>query len=619
MFKLNQNKMFISKPTKPLEYILSILAEFWLLLILILVIPSCSKSDQAQENNPNILNLDNSMVQVKFIASNDTADFQKRLRTIILDTLGWKCIDDLTETDLKINNHLVIKYTVDVSRLREPAISFSGKRLQMAIYEDSCLLYSNVDFSAEAKGFITKVIPFISRDSATIYHHFYYKNFLETPFITFVRIGERSELLNDVIVIGPEHEVEYSSLAIGFFVITIGFISVISGLLYRGRNKKMLLFFALFSIASGVDSLEFIFAQLLDLPRSFVTILMFGSSLLSPLGFIGFLQYGIENSRSQFLRIAFWFSVLWIILFIALLIASPIVVIYWGGLLTIVLLICIAIYRERIYRRREFLFPMLSLAGLMLILVENALCDFNVIGFKINPDYGILILVFSLVIYVVKNIRESNLQIQLVKTELEQSQNRLLTLENQNIQSQFDALRGQINPHFLFNSLNTLASLINIDTNRATRFVEEFSNVYRRLLGVKGDILITVDEEMKFLKSYIYLQEIRFGQNLQFHVEIPEQCLDKLLTPLSIQLLVENALKHNEISEDFPLHVTISADDNYVYVTNPLNPKTSGIAKPSGIGLENLKKRYSQITDIKPMFIRTSSEYIAQIPILCDI
>ena len=611
--------MFKNKHIKLRKQILLSLTECWLLLILVLVISSCSKTNQQQENNPNIINLDNSMVQVKFIASIDTANFQKRIKGIILDTLGWKQIDDLTETDLKNNNHLVIKYTVDVNRFMEPAISFSGKRLQMAIYEDSCLLYSNVDFSADAKGFITKVIPFKSRNRATIYHYFYYKNFLEAPFITFVRIGERSELLNNVIVIGPEHEVEYSSLTIGFFVITIGFISLISGLLYRGRNKKMLLFFALFSIASGVDSLEFIFSQLLDLPRSFVTLLMFGSSLLSPLGFIGFLQYGIQNSRSQFLRIAFWFSVIWIILFIALLIASPIVVIYWGGLLTIVLLICIAIYRERIYRKREFLFPMVSLALLMLILVENALSDFNVIGLKINADYGILLLVFSLVVYVVKDIRKSNLQIQLVRTELEQSQNRLLTLENQNIQSQFDALRGQINPHFLFNSLNTLASLINIDTNRATRFVEEFSNVYRRLLGVKGDILITVDEEMKFLKSYIYLQEIRFGQNLQFHIEIPDQCLDKLLPPLSIQLLVENALKHNEISEDFPLHVTIRADENFVYVTNPLNPKTIGIVRPSGIGLENLKKRYSQITDIEPVFTRSSKEYIAQIPILSDI
>ncbi len=592
--------------------------HWWILPLAIVLAYSCTNKGIQPTDNEKFISLENEMVEVKLLSTNDTINIAEKIKAAIKAPMGWTPIDQILEPDYKKNKHLVIRHKVDLSRWNHPAIAFSGKDLQIAIYEDTCCIFSNVNYKKQPSGFTSKMINLKGDKEITIHYYFYYENFLETPYLTFTRVGEGNELLDDVIVIDSTKELGLSELFMGIIIITIGIISLISALFYNGRNRKMLLFFALFAISSGISSLEMGFIQLMDISRSTVTIIMFSTSLLPPLGFIGFLQYGIESPHTKFLRIAFWFTVIWIILFIALLIVFPITITYWSGMIIILLLVGITIVKEKIYRKKEFRLPMLGLTILMGCLIQNALNNFNIMSFSINADYGILVLVFSLVIYVVKDIRKSNLQIQLVKTELEQSQNRLLTLENQNIQSQFDALRGQINPHFLFNSLNTLASLINIDTNRATRFVEEFSNVYRRLLDVKGDILITVDDEMTFLKSYIYLQEIRFGQNLQFHIDIANDLLDRLLPPLSIQLLVENALKHNEISEDFPLRVTIKADNNFIYVINPINPKSGSMAKPSGIGLENLRKRYSQITEIAPSFTSTGNEYIAKIPLLND-
>lgn len=167
-------------------------------------------------------------------------------------------------------------------------------------------------------------------------------------------------------------------------------------------------------------------------------------------------------------------------------------------------------------------------------------------------------------------------------------------LKRESVSLQLQALRNQIDPHFLFNSFNTLTSLIETDQKKATNFVKQLSEMYRYMLDRDSKELTSIESEIKFAASYVYLQNMRFGDNLSVEMEIKET--DFFVLPLSLQLLIENAIKHNEISSEFPLIVRVFVEKDYLVVTNKIQPKM--LETPSnGIGLQNLKVRYQFFTD----------------------
>lgn len=190
-------------------------------------------------------------------------------------------------------------------------------------------------------------------------------------------------------------------------------------------------------------------------------------------------------------------------------------------------------------------------------------------------------------------------------------------LKRQNIESQYAALTSQVNPHFLFNSLNALNSLIQNDPEKALIFNREFAKIYRYVLDSKDKLVVTLQDELNFLNSYLYLQKIRYDNALLYQIEINYSCMDYYLPPLSIQLLVENSIKHNEVSEEKPLHIKITGDNAELTITNNYQPIEHDI-KHEGIGLKNLIERYSHYTDIVPLFKIENNEYIARIPLLKD-
>ena len=190
-------------------------------------------------------------------------------------------------------------------------------------------------------------------------------------------------------------------------------------------------------------------------------------------------------------------------------------------------------------------------------------------------------------------------------------------LRRKNVEIQYAALTNQINPHFLFNSLNILSSLIQEDSAKALLFTKEFSRIYRYVLDSKDKLIVSLQSELDFLNSYLYLQKIRFDKSLNYQTEIDVTCLDFYLPPLSLQLLVENAIKHNEISEENPLNLGIKGHGQEIIVTNNFQPKEKNINN-SGIGLKNLTERYSHYTDQAPVFKVENRKYIAIIPLLKD-
>lgn len=188
-------------------------------------------------------------------------------------------------------------------------------------------------------------------------------------------------------------------------------------------------------------------------------------------------------------------------------------------------------------------------------------------------------------------------------------------LKRAQLDLQYQTLKNQIKPHFLFNSFSSLVTLINSDAEKATRFVHKLSDVYRYVLENSDQELVSVRDEIKFLEDYIYLQKIRFGANLQVSVRI-DTGKDRMVIPLSLQMLVENAIKHNEASGEHPLLIEISSTaDHQIIIKNNLNAKDV-IEHSPGIGIENLKKRIAFFSGQEMKIENGPDEYIVSIPTL---
>lgn len=188
-------------------------------------------------------------------------------------------------------------------------------------------------------------------------------------------------------------------------------------------------------------------------------------------------------------------------------------------------------------------------------------------------------------------------------------------LKRESTESQLLALRNQMTPHFLFNSLNALASLISTEPAKAEEFVSKFARIYRYVLDIQDKTLVTLNEELEFLSSFFLLHKIRFGDNLNMTIRVDAQRLNDYIVPLALQNLLENAMKHNEISSKHPLTIEIFNTENELIVSNNLNPKAFSEYR-SGLGLKNLKARYEHFTNQSPVFYSTENQYIAKIPLL---
>lgn len=179
-------------------------------------------------------------------------------------------------------------------------------------------------------------------------------------------------------------------------------------------------------------------------------------------------------------------------------------------------------------------------------------------------------------------------------------------LKAQAIALQYQVLQNQVNPHFLFNSLNTLGSLIDIDTEKAKQYVREFSLFYRELLSFKDKELIPLADEIQFVKRYIYLQKIRFGDNFEVKITLKEPIVGYVI-PLSVQMMIENAVKHNIISKEKPLEIVVGQNSAYsIIIENNLQAKKRS-GDSNQFGLKNLGDRYLFLTG-KEMQI-TCTEY----------
>ncbi|MEM1134391.1 MAG: histidine kinase [Bacteroidota bacterium] len=188
-------------------------------------------------------------------------------------------------------------------------------------------------------------------------------------------------------------------------------------------------------------------------------------------------------------------------------------------------------------------------------------------------------------------------------------------LQKQNYISKYEALRNQINPHFLFNSLNVLSSLIYLDPVKADTFIKKFSEVFRYVLELNQEKLVTVKRELTFLDSYLYLQKIRFGDNLIINKQLNSEILETSIPPLTFQLVIENAIKHNVITDRYKLIIWITNNEDEITIANTYQYRDVS-SDSTGIGHKNLLEKYSLICSKKPYFRIKDSRYLVSLPVI---
>ncbi len=185
-------------------------------------------------------------------------------------------------------------------------------------------------------------------------------------------------------------------------------------------------------------------------------------------------------------------------------------------------------------------------------------------------------------------------------------------LKTESMASRFASLKAQVNPHFLFNSLNVLSGLVYQDADLSARFIKKLAEVYRYVLDQQEQELVPISEELEFVEAIVFLQQIRFGENLKVTVNIPADSA-YLIPPLALQMLIENAIKHNVISAASPLKIEMEVIDDYFVISNTLQPKTV-MGESLGLGLENIRKRYGFLTNKRVHVIKGDGKFVVKLP-----
>jgi len=239
---------------------------------------------------------------------------------------------------------------------------------------------------------------------------------------------------------------------------------------------------------------------------------------------------------------------------------------------------------------------------------------FHINGYRIqSPDltYGYLVGLSVNIIF------ESLWEVMFIIGKSKEAAAEKEMMEQMQMRQEFDHLKRKVNPHFLFNSFNTLSSLIIEDKDRAEKFLDELSKVYRYLLRNNESGMSTVEQEAKFIQSYAALLTTRYGDGFKLDMKIDPAIKDKEIPSLSLQLLVENAVKHNILSKSQPVRVEIrSTGDGYLRVVNNLNKKARGIMESTGIGLSNIREKYRLLNRPDVKIEETADQFVVTLPLM---
>lgn len=273
------------------------------------------------------------------------------------------------------------------------------------------------------------------------------------------------------------------------------------------------------------------------------------------------------------------------------------------------------------YLKREKNIPNVLVGGIlvniltaMVVLLLEFLGNILIVGSSINEAFHFVLhnstftlwfsMTISTIVYIVLLIRR--------KEKIEVTQQKDIAVK---ATASFETLKNQLDPHFLFNSLNVLSSLIEENPKKAQEFTVALSKIYRYVLDQKDKNLILVEEELNFAKLYVSLLKMRFEDAIIINFQTESDMNEFRIVPLSLQLLLENAIKHNIISDQKPLQIDIFKEDNYLVVQNSYQKKQT-FEKSTGIGLQNIMQRYNLVSNLEINIQQTNEHYIVKLPLI---
>jgi sensor histidine kinase YesM len=240
----------------------------------------------------------------------------------------------------------------------------------------------------------------------------------------------------------------------------------------------------------------------------------------------------------------------------------------------------------------------------------------NYLIIEIQPQINkFTIIIISALIFMVNSVISLGFIASHLLKRWQENAVRTAQLEKEKVQVQLDSLKNQISPHFLFNSLSSLDSLIDDNPALARQFLQQLSKVFRYVLQHKDKAQVPLETELAFIKNYVSLLKIRFDGQFMVKYTIDDEALDQQIVPVTLQILIENAIKHNTISEAQPLIVVISASDGYLNVSNPIQRKRQ-VETSNRQGLENLKLLYSYLCSQPVLVEEDAATFRVRVPLL---
>ncbi|OIN55541.1 sensor histidine kinase [Arsenicibacter rosenii] len=296
---------------------------------------------------------------------------------------------------------------------------------------------------------------------------------------------------------------------------------------------------------------------------------------------------------------------------------ATLIVNLWGAVVFLVLTTWMKYMRYRYEHPDQFgnrlLFSMLGYSGFMLITIPLVFRLFDYLNYPYKPETLPWVLMIGLVTNVVSAGCHEAIY---TYYQLRESNRREFDLKQLHMMQQMDVLKQQVNPHFLFNSLNALIALISESPERAERFAEELSSVYRYVLRANEQDLTDLNAELNFIQSYAHLLRTRYGNGFSLTTEIDPQYGNYKLPSLTLQLLVENAVKHNVVMASRPLTIKIQTDAlANLHISNNLQRKKQGVLS-NGVGLTNILAKYDILGQPKPSVREEAGRFLVALPLI---
>ncbi|MDP8269142.1 MAG: histidine kinase [Candidatus Tenebribacter davisii] len=525
---------------------------------------------------------------------------------------GWKSVDVINRREI---NWLKVEFDIDDvagKYLLTPSSRFAYR----VIYNNEVFHPFSGDYNTlYAKSYRSHPYIFEIEDNVSVIYVYFERSSMHFGFmIDELAIGNQQEIRELALKYNKNKLVKdqidfYSSTNL----MIIGFLSIMIFFMLHKKDFSLIIFGFMLS-AAGIFHLRISpFSVYLNDPSIGRRISVFGFILLFYVLFITF--------TNSFFRIKKKYLNIILSLIIMILVGSAILFdnnFEWIKLLagSLYILLTIQVYTalrsNHDLDRGTKIVLFLGFSINTFIMSLGMLDHFFRLKLFISPiSLGLNAIAISLVYYMIKNYRSQLL-------ELEHSRLKLVALQKENLTAELISLKQQIDPHFLFNSLSTLISLIEESKSSAQDFVQELSKVYRFILKIKNKDLIQVKEEIRFVESYLFLLSHRFKKNLVVEFNLDQEINYNLVVPASIQMLIENCVKHNVVSNDKPLRIKVFNDADYIVVENNYQPKLDEIDSPR-IGLNNLRQRFSYFTEIELKVETSENSFRVMVPIIKEI